>query len=200
MTPQMSGSNVTHHVHHHKRHCRDLEPNVVQRRPDRLAFGCQDKFSNSLHGGRPARPGLCNCGQGVRESKRPTITGLKPSSPDFSNRSVRLVRGPGLSQSEPTKAARVRRPTPALRLSTADPEARGRMEPHHRLSNHVEGECVIHGELLKLGFELAQSSVAKYMDDCQRLNDGSAFKGEDSLLSHFLSDDQGKLMYRSRVS
>jgi hypothetical protein len=37
------------------------------------------------------------------------------------------------------------------------------MEPHHRLSNHVEGECVIHGELLKLGFELAQSSVAKYM-------------------------------------
>ena len=29
--------------------------------------------------------------------------------------------------------------------------------------NHVEGECVIHGELLKLGFELAQSSVAKYM-------------------------------------
>jgi hypothetical protein len=39
----------------------------------------------------------------------------------------------------------------------------GALAPYLRREPHCSGAPRIHGELLKLGFEIAQSSVAKYM-------------------------------------
>jgi hypothetical protein len=47
--------------------------------------------------------------------------------------------------------------------ATADRHGASRADPANELENPFWGAPRIHGELLKLGFEVAQSSVAKYM-------------------------------------
>ena len=47
--------------------------------------------------------------------------------------------------------------------ATADRNRAARVDPANELENPLWGAPRIHGELLKLGFEVAQSSVAKYM-------------------------------------
>jgi hypothetical protein len=47
--------------------------------------------------------------------------------------------------------------------ATADPHGAARIDPPDEVENPLWGAPRIHGELYKLGFEVAQSSVAKYM-------------------------------------
>ena len=50
-----------------------------------------------------------------------------------------------------------------FRRPTADRHRAARVDPADSIENPLWGETRIHSELLKLGFEVAQSSVAKYM-------------------------------------
>src|SRR5258705_6731370 len=52
---------------------------------------------------------------------------------------------------------------PLPRRSTASRRGPARADPRMSADNPLWGAPRIHGELLKLGFEIAQSSVAKYM-------------------------------------
>jgi len=47
--------------------------------------------------------------------------------------------------------------------ATADRNEAARVDPADEWGNPLRGALRVHGELLKLGFEVAQSSVAKYM-------------------------------------